>query len=75
MLSLVSFSAVILLQEEKPLPGPTSRLLSNTLKLIVQGDTSADKAEDWEVMPGQRPVGKGTLRELLCPVAQSQVSW
>ena len=56
----ISFSAVILLQEEKSLPGPMTKLLSNILKWIVQRDTSADKAKDWEVMPGQRPVGKGT---------------
>ena len=71
MLSWVTFSAVILLQEGKPLPGPTSRLLSNILKWIVQGDTSADKAKDWEVMPGQRPVGRGNHRELLHHMAHS----
>ena len=34
-----------LLQEGRPLPGPESGLLSNTQKLIVQGDTRTDKAK------------------------------
>ena len=36
-----------------PLPWPQSGLLSNTQKLIVQGDTCADKARDF--------IGKGRL--------------
>ena len=40
-----------LLQEGGPLPGPETGLLSNTRKLIVQGDTCADKARDF--------IGKG----------------
>ena len=43
---------IILLQERGPLPGPKTGLLSNTQKLIVRGDTSADKARDF--------IGKGT---------------
>ena len=44
-------SAVVLLQESGPLPGPETGLLSNTRKWIVRGDTSADKARDF--------IGKG----------------
>ena len=40
-----------MLQERGPLPGPETGLLSNTRKLIVQGDTCADKAIDF--------IGKG----------------
>ena len=47
-----------LLQEGGPLPGPETGLLSNTRKLIVQGDTCADKARDL--------IGKGHPGELLC---------
>ena len=38
---------MILLQEGEPIPGPETGLLSNTRKLIVQGDTYADKARDF----------------------------
>ena len=40
-----------LLQEGGPLPEPESRLLSNTMKWIVQGDTFTNKARDF--------IGKG----------------
>ena len=40
-----------LLQEEGPLPGPKTGLLSNAQKWIVWGDTRADKARDF--------IGKG----------------
>ena len=43
------------LQEGGPLPGPETGLLSNTRKLIFQGDTCADKARDF--------IGKGTRVE------------
>ena len=43
------------LQEEGPLLGPETGLLSNTQKWIVQGDTCADKARDF--------IGKGTQVE------------
>ena len=51
-----------MLQEEGLLPGPKSRLLSNTQKLIVQGDTRADKARDFigKGHPGGEQQGKGT---------------
>ena len=44
-------SGTQVLQEEGPLPGPKSGLLSNTQKWIVQGDARADKARDF--------IGKG----------------
>ena len=40
-----------LLEEGGSLPGPETGLLSNTWKLIVRGDTCADKARDF--------IGKG----------------
>ena len=46
---------VTVLQEGGPLPGPETRLLSNTQKWIVRGDTCADKARDF--------IGKGTRVE------------
>ena len=52
------FYAVIvtfLLQGSGPLPGPLSRLLSNTQKCVVQGDTHVDKARDF--------IGKGMQAE------------
>ena len=50
------------MQEGGPLPGPESGLLSNTQKLIVRGDTRADKARDCIVKgrPGGEQQGKGT---------------
>ena len=42
---------VNLLQEEGPLPGSETGLLSNPQKGIVRGDTCADKARDF--------IGKG----------------
>ena len=36
-----------MLQEGGPLPGPESGLLSNTKKLIVQGDTCTDQGRDF----------------------------
>ena len=59
---LTSYTALILLQEGGPLPGPESRLLSNTRKWIVQGDTRADKARDFigKGCPGREQQGKGT---------------
>ena len=42
---------VNLLQEEGPLPGSETGLLSNPRKGIVRGDTCADKARDF--------IGKG----------------
>ena len=47
----MELSSLILLQEARPLPGPETGLLCNTWKLIVQGDTCADKARDF--------IGKG----------------
>ena len=46
-----------LLQQGEPLPGPKTRLLSNTWKWIVQGDTCADKRLYWERKPGWRAGG------------------
>ena len=46
-------NVVNLLQEGGPLPGPETKLLSNTKKWIVWGDTCADKARDF--------IGKGHL--------------
>ena len=51
-----------MLQEGGPLPGPKSRLLSNTQKWIVQRDTCADKAKDFigKRCPGREQRDKGT---------------
>ena len=53
---------MVLLQEEGPLPGPETGLLSNTRKWIVRGDTCADKARDFigKGRPGGEQQGKGT---------------
>ena len=54
-------SAIVLLQEGGPLPGPETGLLSSTQKWIVQGDTCwQSKRFYWERAPGWRAVGKGT---------------
>ena len=60
----------ILLQEEGPLPGPETGLLSNTRKWIVLGDTCADKARDFigKEHPGGEQQGKGTQEN-------SSVTW
>ena len=50
---LILFLFLKLLQEVWPLPGPETRLLSNTQKWIDRGDTCADKARDF--------IGKGHL--------------
>ena len=52
----------ILLQEEGPLPGTETGLLSDTQKWIVWGDTCADKARDFirKGHPGGEQHGKGT---------------
>ena len=51
-----------LLQEGGSLPGPETGLLFNTRKLIVQGDTRADKARDLigKGHPGGEQQGKRT---------------
>ena len=51
-----------LLEEGGSLPGPETGLLSNTWKLIVRGDTCADKARDFigKGHPGGEQQGKGT---------------
>ena len=48
-----------MLQEGRPVSGPESGLLTNTRKWIVQGDTRADKARDFNGKghPGGEPVG------------------
>ena len=53
---------MIVLQEEGPLPGPETGLLSNTRKWIVRGDTCADKARDFTGKGhlGGEQQGKGT---------------
>ena len=54
---------LILLQEEGPLPGPESELLSNIWKRTVRGDTHADKARDFSGkghLDGEQ-AGKGML--------------
>ena len=60
--SLLFFKSVAeLLQEEGPLPGPETGLLSNTRKWIVWGDTCwQSKRFYWERAPGWRAVGRGT---------------
>ena len=40
-------SKLILLQKGRPLPGPESKVLSNTWEWVVQGDTCADKARNF----------------------------
>ena len=49
--SPLDYKEIQLLQEEGPLPGPKTGLLSNTRKWIVWGDTCANKARDF--------IGKG----------------
>ena len=51
-----------MLQEEGPLPGPKSGLLSNNRKGIVRGDTCTDKAKDFigKGRPRGQQQGKGT---------------
>ena len=51
-----------MLQEEGPLPGPGTGLLSDTRKWIVRGDTCADKAGDFigKGHPGGEQQGKET---------------
>ena len=53
---------VKLLREGGPLPGPETRLLSNTQKWIVWEDTCADKARGFigKGHPGGEQQGKGT---------------
>ena len=55
-------ASVLLLQEGGSLPGPETRLWSNTQKWVVQGDTCADKARDFigEGPPGGEQEGQGT---------------
>ena len=77
ILGILQARTLKLLQEGGPLPGPKTGLLSNTRKLIVQGDTCADKARDY--------IGKGTQvessrvreprRTALSHGLQSQVFW
>ena len=58
-----------LLQKGGPLPGPESRLLSNTWRWIVQGDTRADKARDFigKGRPGREQEGQGTQEDCSAP--------
>ena len=55
-----------MLQERGPLPGPETGLLSNTRKLIVQGNTCADKARDFTGKggPGGEQGDKGTQENI-----------
>ena len=66
--------AIQLLQEEGPLPGPETGLLSNTWKWIVRGDTCADKARDFigKEHPGGEHEGNGTQEN--CSVTWLAVS-
>ena len=59
-----------MLLEGGPLPGPEKGLLSNTRKLIVWGDTCADKGRDviGKVCPGGEQEGKGTQEDRLAMV-------
>ena len=61
---------MVVLQEGGPLPGPETGLLSNTWKLIVRGDTCADKVRDsiGKGCPGGQQEGKGTQED-------SSVTW
>ena len=66
---------VVLLQEEGPLPGPKTGLLSNTQNWIVQGDTCwQSKSFYWEKASGQgrEQEGKGTQEN--CSVTWLAVS-
>ena len=57
---------------EAPLQGPESRLLSNTWKRIVRGDTCwQSKRFYWERTSGWKAVGKGTQEN----GSQSWVLW
>ena len=61
-----------MLQEGGPLPESKTGFLSDTQKLIVQGDTCADKARDFigKGHPGGEQQGKGT-QEDISAMAQS----
>ena len=63
-----------LLQEQGPLPGPETGLLSNTRKWIVRGGTCADKARDFigKGRPGGEQEGQGTQEN--CSAAWLTVS-
>ena len=66
-MNIIHFTLLHSLQEGGPLQGPKTGLLFNTWKLIVWGDTCADKAKDlWGNCVQQRPVGSGHPGELLC---------
>ena len=66
-INIIPFTLLHLLQEGGPLQGPETALLSNTWKLIVRGDTCADKARDFigKVRPGAEHEGKGTQENFL----------
>ena len=71
-MNIIHFTLLHSLQEGGPLQGPKTGLLFNTWKLIVWGDTCADKAKDlWGKCVQQRTVGSGNPGELLCHVAGS----
>ena len=53
ILFLSEISSLILLREGGPLPGSKSWLLSNTWKLLIQGDKWADKAKNFLVRLAQ----------------------
>ena len=57
----LGFLLFLLLKEGGPLPGPETRLLSNTRKWIVWGDTCADKARDF--IGKGHPVESSRVRE------------
>ena len=65
---------ISLLQEGGPLPGPETRLLCNTRKWTVWGDTCADKARDFigKGQPGGEQQDKGTQEN--CSAAWLAVS-
>ena len=57
--SLMELNYLEMLLDLGPLPGPESRLLSNTWKWIFHADIHTSKARDF-IQPGRERQGKGT---------------
>ena len=66
-----------MLQEGGPLPESESGLLSDTQKLIVQGDTCDDKAREFtgKGRPGREQPGEGTQEGCSATWLQVSGSW
>ena len=76
-INIIPFTLLHLLQEGGPLQGPETALLSNTWKLIVRGDTCADKARDFigKVCPAESSRVRESRRTALSRGWQFPVLW